>query len=66
MSVVLEEISFRRYPGISDIAKLVAASLLENFGYRQLTLLWRLKGTWDYLNGKTAWGKMERKGFARN
>lgn len=66
MSVVLEEISFRRYPGVSDIAKLVAASILENFGYRQLTLLWRLKGTWDYLRGKTAWGKMERKGFARN
>lgn len=65
LSVVLEELSFRRYEKTSDLTKLVAAAFLENFGYHQLTLWWRLKGFWDYLSGKTAWGKMERKGFAK-
>ena len=64
-SVVLEELSFRRYPKTSDLLKLVAVSLLENFGYHQLTVWWRVKGFWDYFSGKTAWGMMERKGFAK-
>ena len=64
-SVVLEELSFRKYPKTSDLLKLVAAAFLENFGYRQLTVWWRVKGSWDYVRGKTAWGKTERKGFAK-
>ena len=62
-SVVLEELSFRRYPKTSDLLRLVVFGFLENFGYRQLTSWWRLKGFWDYFRGNTAWGKMERKGF---
>ena len=65
LAVVLEELSFRRYPKTLDLVKLVAAAFLESFGYHQLTLWWRLKGFWDYFSGKTAWGKMERKGFAK-
>jgi len=64
-AVVLEELFYRRYPKTSDIARLVAAAFLENFGYRQLTTWWRVKAFWDYFSGKTAWGKMERKGFTR-
>jgi len=64
-AVVLEELSFRRYPKTSDIARLVAAAFLENFGYRQLTVWWRVKAFWDYFSGRTAWGKMERKGFTK-
>jgi len=64
-SVVLEELSFRRYPKTSDLLKLVAIGFLENFGYRQMTVWWRMKGFWDYFTGKTAWGMMERKGFAK-
>jgi len=64
-AVVLEELFYRRYPKTSDIARLVAAAFLENFGYRQLTIWWRVKAFWDYFSGKTAWGKMERKSFTR-
>ena len=64
-AVVLEELFYRRYPKTSDIVRLVAAAFLENFGYRQLTLWWRMKAFWDYFSGKTAWGKMERKGFTK-
>jgi len=64
-AVVLEELFYRRYPKTSDIAGLVGAAFLESFGYHQLTLWWRLTGFWDYFGGKTAWGKMERKGVGK-
>jgi cellulose synthase/poly-beta-1,6-N-acetylglucosamine synthase-like glycosyltransferase len=63
LSVILEELSFKRYPRTLDLLKLIAAGFLENFGYHQLTVWWRLKGFWDYFKGNTRWGKMERKGF---
>ena len=63
MSVILEELSFKRYPKTLDLLKLVGAGFMENFGYRQLTVWWRLKGFWDYFTGNTRWGSMERKGF---
>ena len=43
---------------------LAALGILENFGYRQLTTWWRLKGTMDYFRGRQGWGRMVRKGFA--
>jgi cellulose synthase/poly-beta-1,6-N-acetylglucosamine synthase-like glycosyltransferase len=63
-SLVLEEISFHRYPRAQDVWRLVLFAVLENFGYRQMTSWWRLKGLWGFLRGKKQWGRMERKGFA--
>ncbi len=63
-AVALEELSFRRYPRIADLLILSAYGVLENFGYRQLTTWWRLKGMFDYFRGNTAWGRSVRKGFA--
>ncbi len=63
LALMLEELSFRRYGRARDRALLVVWAVLENFGYRQLTILWRLRGTLSYLRGKKAWGKMSRKGF---
>jgi len=65
LSVVLEEISFRRYLRVSDLLTMVLFGFLENFGYRQLTTWWRLQGVVDFLRGKQDWGAMTRKGFAR-
>lgn len=62
-SLVLEELSFRRYPKIFDLVILFAYAVLENFGYRQLNTWWRFKGCLDYILGKRGWGKMQRKGF---
>ena len=64
ISVLLEEVSFRRYPRIRDLMMLFALGILENFGYRQMTTWWRLKGTMDYFRGRQGWGRMVRKGFA--
>lgn len=64
MAVVLEELTFKKYPKTTDILLLVLYGLLESFGYHQLTLWWRLKGTWDYLRGSQTWGNMERRGLS--
>jgi cellulose synthase/poly-beta-1,6-N-acetylglucosamine synthase-like glycosyltransferase len=64
-SVVLEELSTSRYPHVRNILLLVAAAVLENFGFRQLLTVWRAQAFWDLLRGKKHWGVMERQGFAR-
>ena len=46
-----------------EMAVLLTFALLENLGYRQLTLFWRTQGIWDYLFGKKGWDKFDRKGF---
>jgi cellulose synthase/poly-beta-1,6-N-acetylglucosamine synthase-like glycosyltransferase len=47
-----------------DIAILLAYAVMENLGYRQLTIWWRLRGLWDAWRGKTTWEKFPRVGFA--
>lgn len=63
MTLVLEELTFHRYDTFKDRLILVVWALLENFGYRQLTVVWRLRGLVAYLRGSKTWGKMERRGF---
>ena len=36
---------------------------LEHFPYRQLHMVWRLWGTWQYLRGDARWKQIERVGF---
>jgi cellulose synthase/poly-beta-1,6-N-acetylglucosamine synthase-like glycosyltransferase len=46
-----------------DVLLLLAYAVLENLGFRQLTLYWRLRGLWDAWRGKTGWEKFARLGF---
>ena len=46
-----------------DVAVLMLYAVLENFGYRQWTLWWRVRGIWDSLFSQKGWEKFERKGF---
>lgn len=62
-AVGLEELSFRRYHRFRDLVTLFALAIVENFGYRQLTTVWRLEGLISALRKKRGWGKMERVGF---
>jgi len=64
-AILLEEISFRRYPGWMDLAKLLVFSILENFGYRQMLSLFKVKAFWDILLRRKTWGKMDRTGFRK-
>ena len=63
-ALALEEFSFRRHPHRTDVARMLAYAVLENFGYRQLVDWWRLQGLWDVVRRRKGWGDMKRKGFA--
>ena len=42
----------------------LAAAIVENLGYRQLTCVWRIQGLWSQLARRNAvWGEMTRQGF---
>jgi cellulose synthase/poly-beta-1,6-N-acetylglucosamine synthase-like glycosyltransferase len=65
-AVLLEEISFRRYPSWEDLLKLLLYGILENFGFRQVLALFKVKAFWDFLRRKRQWGHMDRSGFKKH
>jgi cellulose synthase/poly-beta-1,6-N-acetylglucosamine synthase-like glycosyltransferase len=62
LAVLLEDMVFRRYPRILDLARLLIGAVLENLGFRQLTVWWRVRAFWEYWRGDLSWGVMERRG----
>lgn len=64
-AIVLEELSFRRYPMRRDFFKLLGFAVIEGLGYRQLTVLFRLRGYWRFFRGVETWGRMPREGIGR-
>ena len=62
-SVVMEEITYRRYQKISEVARLLLLCMLEFFPYRQFLVFWRVVAMIELLAGKRAWGRMRRRGF---
>jgi hypothetical protein len=62
-AVLLEEISFRRYPGWEDLARLILYAIWENIGYRQLLALFKVKAFFDFIRRRRRWGEMGHKGF---
>ncbi|MGH7265253.1 MAG: glycosyltransferase family 2 protein [Candidatus Rokuibacteriota bacterium] len=65
VAVLLDDVAFRRHPRTRDLVVLVLAAILENVGYRQITVWWRTRAFWDYWCGNQAWGQMERRGLGR-
>ncbi len=64
-AILLEEISFRRYPRWMELLKLLLFGVLENFGYRQLLSVFKVKAFFDFVRQRRGWGDMKRRGFAR-
>lgn len=64
-TLILAELELRRFPKARDLAVLTAVAVAENFGYRQIANLWRVRGWWQFLRRKQGWGTMTRKGFAK-
>ena len=62
-AVALEQLAFRRYERLRDLWLLLLLSVIENLGYRQLTVWWRLKGLVSFFRKRQAWGVMTRTGF---
>jgi hypothetical protein len=64
-AILLEEISYRRYPSWSDLWKLLICGVAENFGFRQMLAVFKIQAFWEYLRGLRRWGKLERVGFVK-
>jgi hypothetical protein len=62
-SLMLEEIELQRFANARDLLILTVVAVAENFGYRQISNLWRLMGYWQYMRGVQGWGAMTRVGF---
>ncbi|MGH9430780.1 MAG: glycosyltransferase family 2 protein [Terriglobia bacterium] len=57
-AVLLEELTYRRYPRLKELGILLLAAMLENFGYRQVVLFFRLQGTARFLGGFNDWERV--------
>ena len=64
MALILEEMELKRTPNASDLLRIGLIAVIENFGYRQLNSIWRIRGLWEFLTGNHSWGEMRRKGDA--
>lgn len=53
--VLLEELTYRRYPKMRDLLQLLIFAALENVGYRQCTVFFRVQGFLQYLRGQKKW-----------
>ena len=62
-ALLMEENTFRKYPKISQIAKLYLYAILDNLGYRQLNTIFKVQGTFGYRKNKSSWGSIKRRGF---
>jgi cellulose synthase/poly-beta-1,6-N-acetylglucosamine synthase-like glycosyltransferase len=62
LAILLDE-SFGYYNSPKDIARLVIMALVENLGFRQRTVVWRIRALFGG-NATKTWGNMERRGVA--
>ena len=63
-AAAVDEVYFSRYYRLGSLLSLISSAVLENVGYRQLHVIWRLQGWWQSLRGtEQQWGVMTRRGF---
>lgn len=62
-SVLLEEITYRRYPKWSDMIRLLFTAVIENIGYRQLISWWRVRALFSLVYKPRRWEYVQKKGF---
>jgi cellulose synthase/poly-beta-1,6-N-acetylglucosamine synthase-like glycosyltransferase len=65
-TLALEEFQLRRTPSARDLFLIAIAALVENFGYRQANLVFRLRGVWRFLRKDASWAAAGRAGFSRS
>ena len=62
LSILMEELTFRKYDRIRDVMILILFAFIENLGYRQIHAWWRFWGLIDFFKGNKSWGEMTRTG----
>jgi cellulose synthase/poly-beta-1,6-N-acetylglucosamine synthase-like glycosyltransferase len=63
-SVLLEETTVRRYPGLKHLMVLIGFAVIENFGYRQMLSIFRAQGVLQYVFGLRNWEKVVHTGIS--
>lgn len=63
LALLTEEYTYSQYGRTKDIRRLLVGAILEPFIFHPLTVFASLKGNWEKLTGKNAWGEMKRSGF---
>lgn len=61
-AVLLEELTYRRYPSFRDLMVLLFFAFIENIGYRQLMLYYRFQGIIRFITGFQEWEKVTHVG----
>lgn len=64
-AILLEEYSFNKYPTISQLLKLTLYGIIENFGYRQMTTIFRVEAILRYRSFRHKWGTIKRQSFSQ-
>jgi cellulose synthase/poly-beta-1,6-N-acetylglucosamine synthase-like glycosyltransferase len=62
-TLIIEEMSFRRYRKLSELLKMMGYSLLMPLGYDQLNVWWKFMGHVELARKKNSWGTMIRKSW---
>jgi hypothetical protein len=64
-TLALEEMQLRRTPSARDLFMIGVAAVVENLGYRQANLAFRLYGMWRFFRKDSRWAAAGRAGFSR-
>ncbi len=62
-TLALEELQLRRTPSAHDLFRVGIAAVAENFGYRQINLIYRFAGIARHLRKDSSWAAVPRTGF---
>jgi len=63
-AVLLEELTYRRYPTFRDLMTLLMYAVMENIGFRQMVLYYRVQGVVKFIFGFRQWEKVTHVGAA--
>ena len=62
-ALIIEEFTFNKYVKLGEFFRLCLYAVIENFSYRQMTVVFRLIAFLTFKKYKNAWGKIKRKDF---
>jgi len=62
-ALTIEEFTFNKYVKLKEFLRLCLYGVIENFSYRQMTVVFRLIAIVRFKKYKNSWEKIKRKGF---
>jgi cellulose synthase/poly-beta-1,6-N-acetylglucosamine synthase-like glycosyltransferase len=62
VTILLEEMTIKRFPSWRHLIRLLSYGVLEHFGYRQLNAWWRVQAIYKFLFTSYAWEYVHKSG----